>query len=80
MSGSWLQCYAKCPFYIKDDGRTKIVCEGHYPTSRSGYTFGSAAHMRSHFQHYCADTINCRSCIMHRSTMHWCYPDYDQAG
>lgn len=28
MSTGWNQWYVKCPFFLRDDGRKEIVCEG----------------------------------------------------
>lgn len=38
-SGSYFQCFVRCPFYKRDDGRRRIVCEGIMDDSSICLTF-----------------------------------------
>jgi hypothetical protein len=69
MSGSYNQRYVVCPFYVKDDGRSKITCEGHYDGSRTGYTFAAKETYTQHIRMLCSSMDGCKRCQMYRSIM-----------
>ncbi len=69
MSSSYNQRYVECPFYVKDDGHTRIVCEGHYTDSRTGYTFSGKAAFTRHLKTLCCDIGGCTHCAMYQSIM-----------
>lgn len=33
-SGSYIQVYVKCPYYLSDNGKNRIICEGLTPGSQ----------------------------------------------
>lgn len=69
MGSSYNQRDVVCPFYIRDDGRARIVCEGHYSDSRTDYTFSKKEAFERHLRTLCCNIQGCKHCAMFLSIM-----------
>ena len=54
-TGSFLQVNVTCPFYISDDGKNRIICEGIVPDSRDHVSFRQSKSFRCQIEVYCCD-------------------------
>ncbi|MBR5948248.1 MAG: hypothetical protein IKZ82_06315 [Clostridia bacterium] len=52
-SGSYLQADVQCPFYLYDDGRKKIVCEGFADRCTIDVRWRFHAQQEQHMQVFC---------------------------
>lgn len=58
--GSFKQVEVKCPFYITDDGKEEIVCEGLVEDSRIALRYAERGDYRCQMQVFCCDRYtNC---------------------
>lgn len=54
-SGSFIQVYVKCPFYISDNGKNRIICEGLIPGSQDHSVFRKTDDYRLQIEVWCCD-------------------------
>lgn len=64
MSGvSYLQAYVRCPYYLRDDGKTKLHCEGFVDDSKIELVFPNKQARRQYINdHCCGDFAQCMVC------------------
>ena len=66
-SGSFSQADVLCPFYKRDNGKTRVVCEGIVDHSSIVLTFGSPTQCRRQLEIFCCDHY--RNCEVNRMLM-----------
>lgn len=52
-SGSFLQVYVVCPFYVSDNGKNTITCEGVIPETRATNVFQNNAEFLCQIKTFC---------------------------
>lgn len=52
-SGSYWQAYVVCPYYLSDDGKRSVDCEGVTDSSRVRMCFRTQADFEKYMGHYC---------------------------
>ena len=67
MSPSYRQVYVQCPFYVTDDGKQRITCEG-FGTSRSlTQVYRFKAEYERQMESFCCENYQC--CEVYRVLM-----------
>lgn len=63
-SGSYLQVYVQCPYYLDDDGKRRIHCEGLIPGSSMYQVYSKKEDFLRQIQGYCmaAYPSSCPAC------------------
>lgn len=62
-SGSFNQAYIRCPYYITDNGRDRITCEGILPGSQNQSFFFHRQDFKQQMQIFCKkDFYRCEIC------------------
>jgi len=62
-SGSFRQVHIKCPYYIYDNGKDRIQCEGVIPNTQLQSRFDTKAdYDRQILSYCCASYWNCAIC------------------
>ena len=57
---SFNQIYVRCPFFVNDDGKSKIVCDGIVDKSRVSLEYQRKADYEAQMKTFCCDRyINC---------------------
>ncbi len=66
-SGSYLQVEVGCPFYLSDDGKRRVICEG--PVDKSSLTlrFRRREDFQLHTREFCCKRYIC--CELYRMLM-----------
>lgn len=54
-SGSYLQVYVKCPFYVSDNGKDTIICEGIIPGSNDHCVYKSQQDFKKQITVFCCE-------------------------
>ena len=66
-SGSYIQILVRCPFYKKDDGHYRIVCEGIVENSTITLTHQRESHYKKQMEIFCCDRY--KNCEVYRMLM-----------
>ena len=74
-SGSFFKAYVKCPFYIHDEGRKRIVCEGIIYPSNISQSFGRQVDFERHITTFCSEHY--KKCEIYQMLMSSKYEDED---
>ena len=53
MGCSYMQSYCQCPYYVGDDGKSRITCEGILPGSNISSYFRSRKDYRLQLEIFC---------------------------
>lgn len=62
-SGSYRQVYVVCPYYVTDNGKNRIVCEGLTPGGQNQTFYRKRKNYAAHMERFCcADYWNCPIC------------------
>ena len=67
LSGSYLQVNVLCPFYLKDDGKNQITCEGVSDDSKTVLVFRDKNAFMFRLAKFCCDQFE--SCEIHHILM-----------
>lgn len=65
--GSWKQVNVKCPFYLSDDGRRSITCEGIVKKSSIKLQHSTRAGFDKQMEVFCCDRYE--NCEIYRMLM-----------
>lgn len=66
-SGSYLQVDIICPFYVSDDGKRRVTCEGVIPGTRATSVFPRSADFLLHVEIFCQEHY--QNCEMYQAIM-----------
>lgn len=64
---SWNQFYVLCPFFLNDDGRGKIVCEGICDSCKVNLTFENKSDFQIQLETFCKEHY--KRCEVYRAAM-----------
>lgn len=54
-TGSYLQVRVKCPFYVTDDGKHDLICEGITDENKLVLRFTRKPYLVAYVRRFCAD-------------------------
>lgn len=66
-SGSYIQIFVLCPFYKRDDGRRRIVCEGIVEDSNVSLSYRYDKQFRQQMEIFCCKDY--KKCEVYRMLM-----------
>ena len=63
---SWLRSSVVCPFFLADDSKRTIRCEGPVDNSRLDLIFDTKEQMRFHMEGWCSSEKACEKCEIYQ--------------
>ena len=74
MANTWGAISVKCPFFVEENTKRTITCEGLVGV-KAQHDFGTATAKYSHKKQYCDDVKNCKNCKQYKALMRFEYAD-----